>query len=180
MSRPTTKTELIAAAAQSYEELLSFIDTLTPQELSTPFDFSDTKKKEAHWARDKNLRDVLTHLYEWHRLLLTWVDSNQSGVSRPFLPLPYNWKTYGQMNQGFWQAHQSTSLQTAKELFTASHRDTMSLLASLSESELFTPGAFPWCPKSPLASFFAANTSSHYAWALKKLKAHCRCLKTKS
>ena len=77
------------------------------------------------------------------------------------------------MYQGLWQVQQSTALQTAQEGFTATPRDT-------SESELFTSGAFSWCPKSPLASFFAANTSSHYAWALKKLKAHRCCLKTKS
>ena len=27
-------------------------------------------KKEAHWSRDKNVRDVLIHLYEWHQLML--------------------------------------------------------------------------------------------------------------
>lgn len=179
MSHPTSKSELIITATQTYQELQSLIASLTPQELSTPFDFSSTKKKEAHWARDKNLRDVLTHLYEWHQLLLTWVNSNQSGVPRPFLPPPYNWKTYGQMNQAFWQSHQSTSLEDAQRLFAASHQDTMSLLESLPEPALFTPGYFPWCPKSPLASFFAANTSSHYNWALKKLKAHRRLLKSK-
>jgi len=64
-----------------------------------PFDFSkDEKKKEAHWKRDKNLRDVLIHLYEWHQLILNWVYANQKGEEKPFLPEPYNWKTYGNMN----------------------------------------------------------------------------------
>lgn len=30
--------------------------------------------KETHWIRDKNLRDVLVHLYEWHQLLLNLVE----------------------------------------------------------------------------------------------------------
>ena len=65
MARPTTKTDLIEAANSGYEALMAFIDSMTAQELETPFDFSaDTKKKEAHWQRDKNLRDVLVHLYE--------------------------------------------------------------------------------------------------------------------
>ena len=39
---------------------MAFIDSMTEQELATSFDFSgDEKKKEAHWQRDKNLRDVL-------------------------------------------------------------------------------------------------------------------------
>jgi hypothetical protein len=46
--------------------------------------------KEAHWKRDKNLRDVLVHLYEWHQLLLNWFNSNQNGDTKTFLPEPYN------------------------------------------------------------------------------------------
>lgn len=93
MARPTTKSDLIEAANSGYESLMTFIDSMTEQELSTPFDFSgDEKKKEAHWQRDKNLRDVLIHLYEWHNLTLDWVPSNQKGELKPFLPKPYNWK----------------------------------------------------------------------------------------
>lgn len=78
MARPTTKTDLLTAAAQNYEEMNAFIATMTEKELSMPFDFTKMKaKSEAHWSRDKNLRDVLIHLYEWHRLLLDWVQANQ-------------------------------------------------------------------------------------------------------
>ena len=111
MGRPTTKTDLLTAATVNYEKLNTFIAELTEKELETPFDFScDEKKKEAHWKRDRNLRDVLVHLYEWHQLLLYWVQSNRNGSKRPFLPLPYNWKTYGNMNMAFWKKHQNTSL----------------------------------------------------------------------
>lgn len=102
MARPTSKTDLMQAAAVNWQKLNDFAAGLTEAELAAPFDFSaDEKKKEAHWRRDKNLRDVLIHLWEWHQLLLKWVQANQAGEERPFLPAPYNWKTYGQMNQEF-------------------------------------------------------------------------------
>lgn len=108
MSRPTTKQDLILAADTNYEKLLNLIDTMTETELNTPFHFEhDEKKKEAHWKRDQNLKDVLIHLYEWHQLLLNWVDANQKGEARPFIPEPYNWKTYGVMNVGFWKKHRN-------------------------------------------------------------------------
>ena len=73
MARPTTKKDLIEASNSGYESLMAFIDSMTEQELATSFDFSgDEKKKEAHWQRDKNLRDVLVHLHEWHNLTLDW------------------------------------------------------------------------------------------------------------
>ena len=102
MSRPTSKTDLTAAAAENYQKLNTLIAGLTEKELAVEFDFSaDEKKKEAHWKRDQNLRDVLIHLYEWHQLLLNWVQANRNGEEKPFLPRPYNWKTYGEMNVYF-------------------------------------------------------------------------------
>ena len=71
MPRPTTKNDLLIAAADNYKKLNELISNLTKKELDTPFDFSkDEKKKEAHWKRDINLRDILVHLYEWHQLIL--------------------------------------------------------------------------------------------------------------
>ena len=68
MPRPKTKEDLLLAAKENYEKLQTLISKMSDQVLNTPFDFSlDEKKKEAHWRRDKNLRDVLIHLYEWHR-----------------------------------------------------------------------------------------------------------------
>ena len=91
MARPSTKEDLISMAEDGYEKLNLLISSLTTDELSIPFDFSkDEKKKEAHWRRDKNLRDVLIHLYEWHQLILSWVNSNKNGEEKPFLPKPYN------------------------------------------------------------------------------------------
>ena len=157
MARPTTKTDLIEASNNGYESLMAFIDSMAEQELTTPFDFSqDEKKKEAHWQRDKNLRDILIHLYEWHNLTLDWVSSNQKGEEKPLLPKPYTWRTYGQMNM----------------LLEQSHREIMQLVECFSNEQLFLKGVFDWVGNSPLGSYFVSNTSSHYVWALKKLKAH--------
>ncbi|MDE7302049.1 MAG: ClbS/DfsB family four-helix bundle protein [Oscillospiraceae bacterium] len=175
MPRPTTKTELLKAAEENYSKLNKLIASLTEEQLSTPFDFSgDEKKKEAHWRRDKNLRDVLVHLYEWHTLLLDWVAANENGESKPFIPEPYNWKTYGEMNVEFWKKHQSTSIETAKEMLEKSHADTLALAEKFSDEELFTKGKFKWVGGSVLGSYFISVTSSHYDWAMKKLKAHIK------
>lgn len=173
MGRPATKTDLISAANDKYGQMNMLISSLTEKELSTPFDFSrDDKKKEAHWRRDKNLRDILIHLYEWHRLLLNWVGANQRGESRPFIPMPYNWKTYGKMNVEFWRKHQDTTLEDAKELLKKSHEEVMKLAETFSNEELFSKGVYKWVGGSTLGSYFVSTTVSHYDWAMKKLKAH--------
>lgn len=173
MSRPTTKADLLTAAATNYEKMNALISELTEKELSSPFDFSnDVKKKEAHWKRDKNLRDILVHLYEWHQLLLQWVESNQDGIQKPFIPAPYNWKTYGDMNVEFWKKHQNTTLEDAKCMLEKSHREVLNLAETFSNEELFSKGVYLWVGGSTLGSYFVSVTASHYDWAMKKLKAH--------
>lgn len=143
MGRPTTKQEMIAAAELGFQDLKEIISKLTPKELSEPFNFSgDEKKKEAHWKRDKNLRDILIHLYEWHILLINFVEANRKGENKPFLPPPYNWKTYGEMNVELWKKHQSTSLEKASELLEKSHKEIMRLAEGFSDEELFTKSFF--------------------------------------
>lgn len=179
MPRPVTKKELTETANANYEKLLAFIETMTEKELDTPFDFSSLGKKEAHWARDKNLRDVLVHLYEWHRLLLEWTEANLKGEERPFIPKPYSWKTYGDMNIEFWNKHQSTNLKAAAEMLKSSHSKVMALLDNFSDEELFTKGVYKWVGGSTLGSYFISVTSSHYDWALKKLRTHRKLISGK-
>lgn len=60
--RPTTKTELMIASQQSYDQLLALISSLTPQQQKANFTFDVSRMKEVHWQRDYNLWDVLIHL----------------------------------------------------------------------------------------------------------------------
>ncbi len=118
MPRPRTKKDLMIAANENYDKLNVLITKLSDEELSTPFDFSsDEKKKETHWKRDKNLRDILIHLYEWHQLFLNWVDTNLKGVAKPFIPAPYNWKAYGDKNVEFWKNIKTLLLKMQKKCF---------------------------------------------------------------
>lgn len=175
MPRPKTKQELVEAATTEYNKLWQLIHALPDNMANTPLDFSgDTKKKEAHWARDKNLRDILVHLYEWHQLLLEWVQANQSGQTKPFLPAPYTWKSYGQMNVEFWQKHQETSFEQAERMLNESHAQVMALIESFSNEELFTKKHFAWTGTTSLGSYCVSATSSHYDWAIKKIKAHSK------
>ena len=173
MVRPQTKENLMIAAKENFEKLNTLISKMSDKELTTPFDFSkDEKKKEAHWKRDKNLRDVLIHLYEWHQLILNWVESNQKGEEKPFLPEPYNWRTYGDMNVEFWKKHQNISLEDATRNLEKSHKDVLELAEKFTNEELFSRKIYKWVGGSTLGSYFVSTTSSHYDWAIKKLKTH--------
>lgn len=175
MARATTKAELVQSANQQFSQLWELISAMPEQEQQSEFNFGGdfiAKQKEAHWTRDHNLRDVLIHLYEWHTLLLNWIEANQQGNTQPFIPVPYNWKTYGQLNIDFWTNHQTTPYQQAQEMLKKSHTEIMALINTLSNDELFTKKYFAWVGTSSLGSYFVSVTASHYDWAIKKIKIH--------
>lgn len=177
MPRATTKHDLMTSANEQFDKMWKLIDSMSEEEQNQSFNFGNNlNKKEAHWSRDKNLRDVLVHLYEWHQLLLTWVKANQNGDAKPFLPEPYNWKTYGQMNIGFWEKHQATSYAKAKEILKQSHDNVMKLIDTFTSDELFAKDRFTWVGTSTLGSYCVSNTASHYDWAIKKIKQHIKTM----
>jgi hypothetical protein len=177
MSRATTKTDLIIAANEQFGKLWKLIDTMSDEQQNATFAGEMAAAgKEAHWSRDKNLRDVLVHLYEWHRLLLNWMNVNRNGEAKPFLPEPYNWKTYPAMNVEFWKKHQNTPLIEAKKMLKESHKNVMALIDAFSNDELFAKKYFAWTGASTLGAYCVSATSSHYDWAIKKLKTHIKSI----
>ena len=173
MSRPTTKAALLAVSQADYEILMKLILNLESPEQDFSFVITD-KMTQAHWLRDKNLRDVLIHLYEWHLLVINWVKSNQAGQAQPFFPKPYNWRSYGELNQIFVEKHQATSLEKAKELLASSHKELLSLVTTFSNEALFTKQHFSWTGTTTLGSYFVSSLASHYDWAIKKIKKQVR------
>ena len=92
------------------------------------------------------------------------------GKPAPFLPAPYNWKTYPQMNVAFWETHQSTSYTDAEAMLKKTHKEVMALIETFSNEELFSKGAFDWTGTTTLGSYCVSATSSHYDWAFKDIK----------
>jgi len=175
MSRATTKTDLVIAANEQFDKLWKLIEPMSDEQQNATFGSEMiTAGKEAHWIRDKNMRDVLVHLYEWHQLLLNWVNSNRNGAAKPFLPEPYNWKTYPAMNVEFWKKHQDTPLTDAKKRLIESHNDVMALIDTFSNDELFAKKSFAWTGTTTLGAYCVSTTSSHYDWAIKKMKIHIK------
>lgn len=171
--RPKSKEELLILAAENYEKLQQLIDSIPEEQREATFDFEEVfleKKKEAHWRRDQTIKDVLIHLYEWHCLLLKWVTDNQMGEAVPFLPEPYNWRTTAEMNRAFTKKHQFTTLRQASDWLKESHAEVMLLAKTFDDDQLFQKKQYRWVGNTTLGGYFVSATSSHYDWAIKKIK----------
>ena len=166
MARPTTKPDLMEAANERFSKLWQLIDKMSDEEENASFLFED---------RDRNVRDVLVHLYEWHQMVKCW---HQIGTLEGGLPdVPgagYTWKTLPALNMEIWKKYQHVPLADAKQMLRESHEMVLLLAQAHTNEELFAKGVYKWTKSSTLGAYFVSATSSHYDWAMKKLKRHIK------
>lgn len=68
-------------------------------------------------------------------------------------------------------------MEDSKKMFEKSHKEVLELATTFTNEQLFSKKVFKWVGGSTLGSYFVSATSSHYEWAIKKLKAHIKNLK---
>ncbi|MHC5215303.1 ClbS/DfsB family four-helix bundle protein [Enterococcus sp. LJL128] len=167
MARPTTKDSLLTQSKEEYQKLRSLVDTMTPEQQEQSFSFED---------RDKNIRDVLIHLHEWHNMMERWYTEGMDG-EKPAIPAPgYTFKTTPELNQKIWEAYQQTPLSEAKALLDKSSDRMLEIIEHHTNEELFTKKYYKWTNTTSLGAYLISSTSSHYDWAIKKIRKHKKTL----
>lgn len=121
-------------------------------------------------VQDQNARDLLMHLHEWHKMLISWYESNVAGQEVAFLPEGFTWKTTPELNEMFHQNYQSVTLDEAKKLVATSHKQVMDIIAKHSDTELFEKSHYGWTGTTSLGQYLVSATVAHYEWATKLLK----------
>lgn len=178
MAQPTDKISLISMAQEGYDTLMQALTEADQQSLETPFLPQDSKGKCTTFQQGENMRDVLTHIYEWQRLQAAFVDNIRRGEPKDFIPDPYR-KNYKEMDEVNRQKHQSTTLSQAIDMLQKSHPEMIQLIESFTDEELFGKKVFKVTYTTTMAAYFASVTTSPYSQALKRLKSHLRSLKKK-
>lgn len=168
MAKAATKAELITESTTEFQKMWTIIEKIPLEIQEKNFNFPENIGKEAHWLRDKNLRDMLIHIYEWQVLLVKAFEADRDDKTYKFLPEPYNWRTYGEMNLEIRKKHQATSLEEAKRLVKEAHQKILTYIEKLSEQELFEKGHFAWAGNWNIVQYTTSATSGHYRWAQKK------------
>ncbi|MFS0786691.1 ClbS/DfsB family four-helix bundle protein [Shouchella sp. 1P09AA] len=159
MNEGMLKEKLLADNEMQFEALLNLIKSVPARKRTLSVDISD---------RDKNFRDVIMHVYEWQAMLERWYREGMDGDS-PFMPAPgYKWRNLHSLNQRIREAYQDVMLNQALKKATLSHERLTALIKRHTEEELMTKKYYKWTKTSNLHTYFAANTSIHYKWALKK------------
>jgi hypothetical protein len=161
MARPTTKAELLLQSRTQFAALCTLIDGYSAGERQRAF---------KPGTMNRNIRDVLGHLYHWQLLMLDWYTVGMGG-SKPAMPAEgYTWATTQELNQWIHGHYKNTSQEELRDRFERTHAEMMSLIERHSDVELFTKQRYAWTGSTSLGAYFVSATSSHYAWALKLIR----------
>jgi hypothetical protein len=158
MPRPTDKLTLIELSQTNLDKLFALVEKI-PADAEMDLN-----------GRDRNVRDVLVHLHEWHLMMESFYSDCVSGKVRAFLPKGVSWNTLELVNHPIRDKHQTTSLEQARGLLIASHAKMLERVNQHSDEELFTKKYYSWTGTTSLGSYFISALSSHYDWAVKTLK----------
>ena len=161
MPRPKTKSELLEHSQSQFQRLWDYVHAFSPVEQEQTF---------PPGTLNRNIRDVLAHLYHWHLMMLRWYKEGMQG-KQPDMPANgYTWRTIPDLNRAIWVTYKETPLPQILTLVQASHERVYALINRHTEEELFEKKRYPWTGSTSLGAYLISATSSHYEWAYKLIQ----------
>jgi len=161
MPKPKNKLELINQSQEKYAALLELINSYTPEQLSK--DFSTT-------GLNRNVRDVVAHLNEWHLFIMRWYKDGMQG-KKPDMPASgYTWKTLPALNIEINKKYKDLPLANAQAQLAKSYKKVQKIIEKHTNEELFEKKKYAWTGSTSLGAYLIMNTWSHYSWAIKLIK----------
>lgn len=161
MPRPKNKADLLKSSKENYEKLIELINSYSKKEL------------EKQFTPDKlyqNIRDIVAHLHHWNELMLAWYKEGMKG-NKPQMPAEgYTWKTLPEYNELTHAEYLDKPTSAAIKLFKKSFKKVYKLIEQHSDEELFTKKKYKWTGTTSLGAYIISATSSHYDWAIKRIK----------
>lgn len=158
MPRPKNKKELIAQSTANFVKLMDRVSKM------------DGYEEFPEGGLNRNIRDVLAHLHEWHNMMTHWYDVGMSGAKPDMPKKGYTWRTVPDLNREINSTYSSIEYDKVVELLEGSHTRVMNIIETHSNEELFTKKKYKWTGSTSLGAYLISSTSSHYDWALKLIR----------
>lgn len=161
MPRPKSKSELQSLSKENLLKLFDLINAIPEGEQMDNF---------PEGMLNRNIRDVLGHLHEWHIMFLNWYKTGMSG-EKPTMPAEgYSWKDLPELNKNIQLKYAKTSLDKIMKKFRDSNKKIENIIESHTNEELFEKKRYHWTGSTSLGAYLISSTSSHYDWAIKLIR----------
>ncbi len=154
MSRPTSRAELLDAAATQYAVLIELVATVP-----------DSLREVPGACEQWSVKDLLSHLDAWHHMFIGWETEGSKGQKPPMPAAGYTWADTPALNAFIQERTADDCWGDVIDRLHASQGQAIDLISKYSDDELFTKKRYPWTGTTSIGSYAASATSSHYAWA---------------
>lgn len=158
MPRPKNKAELIALSHNNFSKLGDLVNSYSETQQQTDF---------PPGTLNRNIRDVLGHLHQWHLLFIKWYKEGMQGKKPEMPAVGYTWKTTPDLNAAIQKKFSNTDLNEVRKLLLASFDEIQLIISKHSDEQLFTKKRYKWTGSTSLGAYLVSATSSHYDWAIK-------------
>ena len=149
MPRPTSKAQLLEQARQNYAKLQAEIKELSSDDLIEPGIVGD-------WS----IKDVLAHLMVWQQMTLNWYRMGKAGETPVTPSEKYTWREIPALNHEIYETHRDYPLADIQRGLDESHHETLHLIETMSDDELFTPKVYRKCVSAPSFSYGGVDALS--------------------
>ena len=167
MPRPTSKTDLLETMTVEYQKLQALLQPL-----------NESRMTQAGVCGDWSIKDMLGHLTEWQRMVLSWYQDGAAGKDVKTPAPDLKWSEIPILNQRIYEQYRDVPLADMRQQLEASHAATRQVLEGIPDEALVTPRFYRWTNTSTLLSYFVSCTSSHYHWACTEIRKWLRAQAT--
>ena len=165
MGRPTSKEELLNAAADEFRRLWDAVDLV-----------ATTDRERPGACEEWSVKDLLAHLAAWHEMVLEW-EHIGSGGGTAQMPAPgLTWAETPALNEMIFERTKGDLWSDVVDRVRSSHQRVMAVIESYGDEDLFTKRRFSWTGSTSVGSYFVSASSSHYAWASKLIRRWAKSL----
>jgi hypothetical protein len=159
MAKQSDKTRLLTDIKTEHQRLENYLELLIEADMLRTGVVGD-------WS----VKDLLAHLTAWEQLFLSWYQAGLTNTTVRPSPVGMGRTAIDEINQSVYAENKSKPLAQVLEEFHASYRQTLALVESIPEDDIFGQQRFAWTGKHTLADYVTGNTSNHYRWAKDKVR----------
>jgi len=160
VTKPKNKADVIKRLHTERRRLEANLARLNREDIVRPNTMSS-------WS----FKDVLAHLAHWEAFLPDWIEACRRGedAEAPAPGLTWAVKDIKILNQRIFEEHQNQSLEDVLAYFRDTHTQFMTLVESLTDEEILTPGHYAFTGGGPLYDWLNAY-AAHDMWGKTKIR----------
>jgi hypothetical protein len=151
MGDPRTKQEMLELIHSEREALEALLARLREEQLT-----------QLGVVGEWSVKDILVHIAVWEERMRGWVAESLRGEASERPAPGMTWDDLDRLNEQTYLANKDRPMDEVREMFQASYRTSLHLIASLAQKDLFDADRFGWRAGDPLWHLVAANTCWHY------------------